>query len=279
MLSSFSNIVFLTLSALSLTACNNGKEGNNSLSEIENSDSIPAQVKQLIRAVADDDTASFAKLVSYPLSRPYPLRDLNTREELEKYYPSMVDDSLKLALTSSKVSDWSEDGWKGWSLKNGEYIWLDENLYDIPYISGKERHLLDSLSNLEMASLHPSLREGWRPQGALRSVDGKTIGRIDLRKEHDDHPLYRLSLYKNGADLAGIPTEIFTGHLLSEGTANTHIYQFTDSLGRHAVFEPEMPDGSVPQLEISSVQGVSDTISVERIYWLDQLNKSVKPAK
>lgn len=279
MLSSFSNIVIFTLSALSLTACSNGKGSGVSLSEIENSDSIPMQVKQLIKAVAEDDTASFARLVSYPLSRPYPLHDLQSPQELENYYSEMVDDSLKTALTTSKVADWEEFGWRGWSFKNGEYLWLDENLYDLPYVSGREHQMLDSLVKVEMASLHPSLREGWLPTGAMRSIDGKTIGRIDSQKTSDGDPLFRLSLYRNGADLTGVPTDIFTGHRLVEGTAQTYIYHFTDPSGRNVIFEPEVPDGSVPQLEISSAKGVHDTLSMERIYWLDHLNRVPRPEK
>lgn len=271
MLNTFSNIVLLAVSALSLTACN-GKGKGVDLSEIEKSDSIPAQVKQLIRSVAEDDTASFARLVSYPLARPYPLRDLNSPEELERYYAQMIDDSLKTALTTSKVSDWEEFGWRGWSFKNGEYIWLDENLYDLPYVSGREHQMLDSLVKEEMASLHPSLRDGWLPTGAMRSLDGKMIGRIDSQKTSDGDPLFRLSLYRDGADLSGMPTDIFTGHRLIEGTAQTYIYEFADQTGRNALFEPDVPDGSDPQLEISSAKGSHDTISVQRIYWLDHVN-------
>lgn len=268
MLGSFSHIAFLAISAISLTACNNAKSDNN-IAEIENSDSIPVKVKQLIRAVADNDSVGFAGLVSYPLSRPYPLRDLNNKEELEKYYSKLVDDSLKSALTSSKVSDWEEYGWRGWSLKNGEYLWIDENLYDVPYVSSSEHIVMDSLVRLEIATLHPSLRNGWRPAGALRSHDKKTICRIDRQTSGETDPIYRLSVYRNGANLSEIPTDIFTGHKTTEGTAGTRIYHFADTVGSHAVFEPETPDGSVPQIEFIYGNGVVDTFAVERIYWMD----------
>ncbi len=270
MLGSFSNIVFFAVSILSFSACNNVNGGNTDLSEIENSDSIPVSVKRLIRAVADNDTSVFAGLISYPLARPYPLHDLNTKEEMEKYYPQIIDDSLRSVLTTSKVSDWEEYGWRGWSLKDGDYIWIDENLYDIPYISNAERITLDSLASLEISTLHPSLRDGWRPIGAMRSSDKKTVCRIDMQKNTDSMPLYRLSVYKNETSLDGIPTEIFTGYKIIEGTAETGIYNFSGTNGRHAVFEAEIPDGSTPKIEFSSADSSSDTLSVERIYWLDQ---------
>lgn len=269
MLNSFSYIFLLTLSLLSLTACNNTSSGKPDISAIEDSDSIPVTVKQLVRAVVNDDTTKFADLVSYPLSRPYPLHNLETPQEMRRYYSTIMDDSLKRVITGSAVADWDDYGWRGWSLKRGEYLWIDDNLYDIPYLSAAEVNMLDSLRRVEISSLHPSLRDGWQPINTLVAEDGSSIFRIDLNKKDGNHPVCRLCHYKKGMDLAGIPASINTGYKETEGTANTDIYHFAGKNGESIVFEPDVPDGSLPQLEFNRPDGTSNIIPVKNTYWLD----------
>lgn len=252
-----------------MAACNNTSSDKTDISAIEDSDSIPVSVKQLVRAVANDDTTRFADLVSYPLSRPYPIHNLETPQEMKQYYSTIMDDSLKRVITGSAVADWDDYGWRGWSLKRGEYLWIDDNLYDIPYLSATEINMLDSLRRVEIGTLHISLQKGWQPVGTLVAEDGSSVFRIDLNKSDGNLPLYRLCQYKKGSDLAGIPASIHTGYKETEGTANTDIYHFAGANGESIVFEPDVPDGSLPQLEFNLSDGTSNIIPVRNAYWLD----------
>lgn len=269
MLNPISNIFLLSLSLVSIVSCGN-RSGNHDISAIENNDSIPAAVKQLVRAVADSDTAKFADLVSYPLSRPYPLRNLETPQEMKQYYSKIMDDSLKRVIVNSNIEDWDDYGWRGWSLNRGEYLWIDDNLYDIPYLSAVESNMLDSLRRAEISSLHPSLQKGWTPVATLVADDDSSIFRIDLNKDgNQGHPIYRLCQYEKGTDLAGIPTSILEGYKETEGTANTETYYFSGPKGESAVYEPEVPDGDMPQIELTQSDGTSNVIPVRNAYWLD----------
>ena len=273
MINPFSNIFLLTLSLLPFAACNRGSDRKVDISTIVNNDSIPASIKQLVRSVADNDSVQFAKLVSYPLSRPYPLHDLNTPEDLKCYYSTLVDDSLKSVIINSTAANWEEYGWRGWSLDRGEYLWIDDNVYDIPYISQTERNMLDSLRNAEIMSLHESLRKGWQPVSTLIADDKSGIYRIDSTKTKDNHLVYRLCGFESGTDLNGKPTSVFTGYKETEGTASTEVYHFSDSKGNEVIYEPYVPDGSKPQLEFIKQDSSSVSIPVHNGYWLDLRQK------
>ncbi len=269
MINPLSNILIVVLTLLSCVACNRKPESKTDISAIENNDSIPTSVKQLVRAVAEGDSVKFSKLVSYPLSRPYPLHNVNSPEELEKYYRTMVDDSLRSVITNSTGENWDEYGWRGWSLDRGEYLWIDDNVYDITYVSQAERQMLDSLRRAEIESLHPSLRDGWQPVGTLLTEDKSTIYRIDSNKTDKNHLVYRLCSFESGTSLAGMPSSILTGYKDTEGTASTEVYHFTGTNGEEIIYEPEVPDGTTPQLEILNSDGTTNILPVRPAYWLD----------
>ena len=97
-------------------SCDRGGAPKSRLDRLMENDSIPATVKQLVRSVADGDSIQFARLVSYPLKRPYPLHDIENADQMAHYYREMVDDSLRNAILESSPEDWGEYGWRGWSV-------------------------------------------------------------------------------------------------------------------------------------------------------------------
>ena len=237
------------------------------ISELEKCDSIPLSIKKLVKAVADNDTAAFASLVSYPLQRPYPLRNIETPQQMKGYYSVMVDDSLRRVLTSSRPGDWEEYGWRGWSLKRGEYVWVDADLYAVDYLSARERVMLDSLVAADMGTLSRDLAEGWIPELCLQTHEDNAVMRIDSRKDAHISPRYRLLIYPAGSDLRGAPAYTLNGYRDSEGTAGTRVYTFGTPSGREVRFSPDIPDGSSPVVEFPDT-----VVSVNQTYWLDLIN-------
>lgn len=223
-------------------------------------------IEILRTAVADYDSVTFSAIVSYPLRRPYPLRDIDNADDMQCYFSTLVDDSLRTVITGSRLTDWNEFGWRGWTLADGQYIWVDEAVYDIPYISKKERILYDEMVNREMASLIPSLRNGWVPVGCMVSSDNKWIYRIDSSAV--DGTLYRLAVYSGGNITDKTPVAIYTGSLDIEGTADVEIYTFSDNTGTRVIYIPDNPDNSPAELLI---QSPIDTLNINVIpaYWLD----------
>ncbi|MDE6717230.1 MAG: hypothetical protein K2J70_03465, partial [Muribaculaceae bacterium] len=98
-----------------------GSKGSSGMSDTTAvvTDSLPADVTDIVDAVTKDDREKFSSRVNYPLARPYPLKDIEDEEEMKSYYQVMVDDSLKNVIAKSSGNDWSSEGWRGWTVEDG----------------------------------------------------------------------------------------------------------------------------------------------------------------
>lgn len=238
---------------------------------------LPEDVKPAATALLSDSASKFAGAISYPLERPYPLRDIKDSAEMVNYYPTLIDDSIKHIVQDSADSLWIESGWRGWTLNDGSYLWIDSGkVYQINYISKRENQMLDSLRNEEIASLDPSLRNGWIPVLCIiDSVSGR-IFRIDS-DESVDPPQYRLAGYSEESDLSGVPTMVLYGRLDVEGTMENRLYHFEDSIGNSADYSPDIisEDDTIPEIQLSR-KGKIDRYKVKRGYWLEHVKKHHK---
>ena len=240
---------------------------------IQKSDSVPVIAKQIVRAVADSDAPAFARLVDYPLERPYPLPDVADEHAMISYYPVLVDDSLHRVVTTSPPSAWSQLGWRGWTLLDGRYLWVDQSVYSVSYVSGRERVMLDSLVRLELASLAPSLRGDWIPVMCLRAVGGTAVYRIDLAKGAHKGPAYRLAKFTSPAVMRQAPALTMTGYVAVEGSSGIATYHFRACDGETVSYTPFPADGSQPTLDATLPSGRDTAIAVSPSRWLDLLPK------
>ncbi|MDE7180120.1 MAG: hypothetical protein K2N88_02850 [Muribaculaceae bacterium] len=259
------------LAGLPLVSCgskHNSTDNAEAQPALHDTDSVPETIKKLVKAVNDDDGQGFANLVSYPLQRPYPLHDIDSPEEMSEYYHKLVDDSLRQVILKAGAEKWSEYGWRGWSLDDGRYLWVDDNVYDINYISSVEKRDLDSLSQLEISTIEPSIREGWRPVMCLRGESNGKIYRVDSRTTGEDYDThhFRLAVYDASKDLSSLPSELVEGKMEVEGSAGTVIFMFGSSdTNPEYVLQPEATDSPDPVIVNTS----GETIQLQRAYWHD----------
>ncbi len=293
-------LMFAAVVAVLSAGCSR-QHGLGKVVEIEKSDSLPKSVKEAVRAIADNDSDRFAAIVSYPLSRPYPLKDIADDKEMRAYYSEMIDDSLKQIITGSGPEKWSADGWRGWTIDEGRYLWIDDKIYEVNYLSAKEKQKLQSLIAEEIASLPTDLRDGWWPESCHISTNRKTIYRLDRenttgkigkisskerkrkrgRKEKVDsygydsieQMRYRLSIYDTLTDLRGAPTKILLGRLEREGTAGTQVYYFDNQNGLKAIFERDLPDSEFQRISITDTLRGETVDTLTTTYWRDLINK------
>lgn len=240
------HIFYLTIISFIATGtllCSCGSRSNGSTTAISDSiptDSLPVDVTDIVKAVSTDDSVSFSSHVNYPLERPYPLKDIKDEKEMKAYYPVLVDDSLRHVISRSGNSEWKESGWRGWTVKDGQYIWIDGAVYEVNYISAKERSMQDSLIRREKESLPPHLRSGWMPEWVMEDVAEGTVYRIDadslamaaLKKGSVEEGEYRLSVYLKGGDLRRQPEKILKGRRRVEGTVGNVNYHFDSDSSR-----------------------------------------------
>lgn len=237
---------------------------------VEASGAVSHQVKKIVKAVADDDSVAFAALVSYPLQRPYPLNDINNAKEMETYYSVMVDDSLKQVLSQSKPENWNEYGWRGWSLHEGQYVWVDSLLYDVPYVSKEERRERKRRCHRELESLAPELQGQWDPVIALLAEDGKRI-RIDVRTGMvpTEEGSLRMVIYERSENIKKLPSKVLSGKLASDGSALTPTYSFTGKRGLKVEWLPEKSESSEQEVIFTYPNGKEESYQVKRVYWLE----------
>lgn len=265
-------IIFI-LTGLLTASCGHNRQAT-ACEAVERCDSLPEGVKNMVRAVADDDAGKFAATVSYPLARPYPLHDIQDARQMESYYHTLVDDSLRRVITTSMPDQWSEYGWRGWALKDGRYVWIDSLVYDIPYVSAREQADLERLRLEELNTLRADLRGDWLPLGAMTADNGDLM-RIDAaRNATPDSPdALRLLVYRKGTDPHGNPSDIFTGSLSADGTDISPIYEFTDKTGRKRTYIPYPDDGSGPTVYEELKDGSERTVNVRHVYWMDVIGE------
>ena len=197
--------LLLAAVALSVAACSSSNSRGEAAPELLGIDSLPPDIQNLVRAVAKNDTLSFAAAVSYPLQRPYPLRDIATDSAMRTYYGVLMDDSLRNVIIDNPGKSWVDCGWRGWSAGDGNYIWFDGGIYAIPYMSKRETAMRDSLVRVEMASLYKPMRRGWQPVACYRGVGNDSVFRIDMRQPANKAPQFRLAAYASPAGLRNRP--------------------------------------------------------------------------
>lgn len=235
--------------------------------------SLPGPVAEVRMAVREGRAEAFASLVSYPLARPYPLRDIRDRDEMVKYYPVLVDDSLRRMIADSSPNRWTESGWKGWMLDSGT-VWIDDSLYSVNYVSVSERKELGELLSRDSLSLAPSLRKGWRPVACMKSIHHGAVYRLDYNPRLRDGRAYRLAVWQPGDSLSGKPSLIFRGQRKDEGSAGISTYFFANQAGAKAVYSGDITSlDDLPRVLFTYPSGEATADTVQPVYWLDLVSK------
>lgn len=236
---------------------------------------LPEDVKRVVEAVKSNEPQKFAAICSYPVERPYPLRDVADAHEMEEYYKVLVDDSLRRAITKAPAAAWSELGWRGWTLDDGKYLWIDSTVYNISYISSAEKELIRTLSEEEIKSLPKDLRAGWHPATCLRDMQEGTVYRIDV----NDNPtapadsLYRLCIYPPEYKLEENPKAVLTGELKMEGSAGVRTFYFRNGNGDSLEYSPDdTDDEEAPNIIWKPTDGTPVSCRVQKAYWRDLIH-------
>ncbi|MDE5759721.1 hypothetical protein [uncultured Bacteroides sp.] len=257
--------VLIVLALIVGTSCNHRSKVNTESATYEDVEEM-AWVDNIVRAIADRDSTAFATLCHYPIYRTYPLHDIVDSTEMVRYFTTIVDDSLRNAITASTPEDWELAGWRGATVYSGEYLWCDPAVYAIPYQSAREKTLLDSLVRADLATLPDSLASGWRPEDCMMDSLSGTIYRIDMR-DWDDFEC-RAMVYKSNEKLLGVPDQILYGKLEIQGTMATQVYTFDLPDGAEmSILFSWYEDSRMLYIEKEGKEVVSRPL--KKAYWLD----------
>lgn len=273
-------ILLTGVAALLCGACSNsGRQASGADIAADEPQRPDTVLAELARTIAGADASGFAARCSYPITREYPLRDIVDSAGMVRYFPVIFDDSLKSAFARMTPGDWENYGWRGWSPKENNEVWVDDKVYAVNYHSKAENALRAMLADEEIASIAPELRGGWVPSFCLHDALDSTIYRVDFQAaeqpayddEADARPAagrYRMSVYPPGSDLHMIPARMLTGSLEVEGSAGIRTYSFAASDGTSVTYSP---DEAQPTLRIASGDSIREH-PVSRVYWRDYVS-------
>lgn len=253
----------LILSAGLLPACSKPAPDKDTRSGTQSDTCPSAMISDVIKTVNDNDAKGFASLCIYPISRPYPLRDIKDSIQMADYFPVMVDDSLRTAMKRQKAEDWESYGWRGWSFGDTTPIWTDEDgIEAVSYVSAAERGLQSILAREEMLTLAPEFREGWTPVMTLTDQNRTKLYRIDSKEGK-----MRLMGFDMPFRKGDKPSLVMIGTVSTEGSGGYDVYDFEAPDGEKAEY---MPDAEPPvKIQFTSPSDKETDVEVYPAYWRD----------
>lgn len=197
-------------------------------------------IRHFVKALADGDAKALAEHVQLPFERRYPIPKIRTMDEFVAAIPSLLgEDAVKRLSESSAFRNWSQMGGHGY-MHDAVGIWVTDDtpvrLESITDLTPAEAALWEEHAAREIASLHPSLREGVsRPILSFVTEDGAFRGRIDLlgekldaRASEPEAYKYRLPIYKAGSDITSAPDKIVMCKHGHEGSPGYDSYTSED---------------------------------------------------
>lgn len=252
-------VVFSSFAFVSCHGASASKESaESSLGEERPDDAL----RKLMRSLAEGDAPGFAALCVYPITRPYPLKDIEDSLAMVDYFPILVDVPLQERMKNGKPEHWENYGWRGWSIGDDRPIWFDEGVQFIDYQSQAETGLRKLLAREELKTLAPAYRDGWEPVMTLIQTDGRSVIRIDAKGDS-----YRMMAYDNTLDVSGTPTMLLIGSLREEGSAGSRIFEFSDSVGTTAEYSPDSEASD--RVFFSGPKADMTEMNVRQGYWRD----------
>lgn len=180
-------------------------------------------VRDFIATVKAGNREKIAFIVSYPLSREYPIPEVKTKRELLSRFDQIFDDYLLSKIVKSNIKkDWSEMGSRGIMLLNG-LVWLDSDgkLIAVNYLSRKEKLVKERLIAAERSTLYKPLRKFQTPVCKLETSSYR------IRIDDMGNGAYRYASWKKQQGMNEKPAVIIlNGEIQVLGTGGNLSYIF-----------------------------------------------------
>jgi hypothetical protein len=180
-------------------------------------------ITNLINHLKKGNKKLVAEMVSYPFPREYPIPPVQNEQAFVARFDEIFDNTLKQRIINSKPSkDWSEVGWRGVMLHDGE-VWIDSNvkLAAINYQSETERKMKVRLIEADRARVHSSLKKFKKPVYILET------SKYRIRIDETEEGIYRYASWSIGKSMREKPDLVISsGEMNYEGTGGNHTAVF-----------------------------------------------------
>ncbi len=196
-------------------------QGVTALAQLKAEDQVG--VAAFISNVKAGRKETIASRTYYPLRRKYPLHDIKNKREFLQRYDELFDSKLVDMITkSSPDKDWSQVGWRGIMLHDGQ-VWLDDDgkLVAVNYESKVEERKRMALIEADRRRLYPGVRQFKEPVCILET--SKYRVRIDEMADG----AFRYTSWPRAKAMSEKPDLIIEhGEFVPEGSGGDHSYQF-----------------------------------------------------
>ncbi len=190
---------------------------------------------------------AISEKISYPLEREYPIPSIKDKAEFKQRFQEVFDAFLVAKIANSKIEDWSEVGWRGIMLDNGE-VWMgnsDGTITSVNYQSEFEKQRKDALIAEDKEKIHPSLKTFRLPTYKIKTKN--FLIRIDeLANEK-----YRYASWKISDNESSKPEIVIqNGTLEFGGSGGNHVITFVNGKFTYKVYRIILGEGDSPEIRL-----------------------------
>ena len=180
-------------------------------------------VKSYIANIKSNNKEGVATFISFPLGREYPIPAVKNKTDFIKRYDQIFDATLKKEIINSNpAKDWSEMGWRGIMLGQGD-IWMDTTgkIITINYQSQAEIDFKNKLISSEKGKLHPSIATFKAPVYVLET------SKFRIRIDDLGNDNYRYASWSIKKPMSENPDLVITnGKWISDGSGGNSHFEF-----------------------------------------------------
>ena len=209
-------------------------------------------VRNFIETVKTKNKDKICSLVRYPLTREYPIPEVKNKNELLKRFDEVFDIKLVNLIVKSKVNtDWSDVGWRGIMLFDGE-VWLDFDgkLIGVNYQSQFEKKKKEELIKIQRNSLHESLRVFKSPVCILET------SKYRIRIDEMGNNKFRYASWRLQQNISEKPEMLLLdGKVEFDGSGGNHSYIFKSGKYTYECGIVEMGEDGAPPAYLAVTKG------------------------
>lgn len=181
-----------------------------------------ANIQKLINLFKAKNIDGISKIITYPLDREYPIPSIKNETELKKRFNDVFDQKIISKISDSKIDQWSEVGWRGIMLNNGD-LWIesDGKIKALNYQSDYEINQKKSLIENDKKKLYSTLKVFKSPTYKIRTKS------YLIRIDELENGKYRYASWKTGKSETSKPDLVLTnGELKFDGSGGNHTIIF-----------------------------------------------------
>ncbi|WP_347051375.1 hypothetical protein [Flavobacterium olei] len=180
-------------------------------------------VSKFISDVKSGNKEAISKQINYPLKRDYPIPSINNKTDFLKRYNEIFDTVLiGKIIKSDPVKDWSEMGWRGIMLNQGD-LWMDTDgkITAVNYQSVVEKKKKNSLIASQKKAVNSKIATFKEPVAVLET------SKFRIRIDDLGNNNYRYASWSVKKKMTEAPDLIIEkGVFTADGTGGNHHYKF-----------------------------------------------------